>query len=123
VDQFGKVKNKRHLQLAGAFRELADQIERLPDHGDFEHVERALGSFADARDVSFRYAPNPLEPDRRFLELKVWTADGKRWRSRWIKQGTKQHVAAFLRHFRTPHTVWTNAGDMARKLASGNEFS
>jgi hypothetical protein len=104
-DQIAHVGNADGLRIARIARELAREVEQAPAIGPFEHVIRSLGTIAPAGEVAFRFAPNPLHSERRFLELRVSTPSGKSTAGRWIRQGDNAQIAAFLRGVRTPTTV------------------
>jgi hypothetical protein len=122
VEREGRVTNTDHLAVAAAARALAAEVEALPASGPFAELAPVIGTFRAGRDLTLRVAPDPVEADQRFLELKVWTPDGTRWRGRWIKQGTGAELAGFLRRCRSPQRILRTAADLAARLA-GNEFS
>jgi hypothetical protein len=104
-DQIPQTSNTRQLVIAPVARSFADEVERAPQHGPFEHVVRSIGQVEPAGELAFRFAPNPLEPDRRFLELRVSSKSGKTTSGRWIKQGTNREIAEYLRDAQTPDQV------------------
>jgi hypothetical protein len=114
-DQIDDRTNARHLAIAKVARSLADEVQRTPTTGPFEEVRRSAGTLEPAGEVALRFAPNPLEPAKRFLELKVSSPSGKTTSGRWIKQGTNAQIAAFLRDVATPDTVVSTLHDLLRK--------
>lgn len=122
VERDGRVTNADHLVVVAAARALAAEVEALPARGPFEDLAPVIGTFRTGRDLTLRVAPDPVEADQRFLELKVWTPDGTRWRGRWLKQGTAAQLAGYLRRYRTAQRILRTAADLSMRLA-GNEFS
>lgn len=107
-EETGWITNDDLLKVAGAARALAEQVERSPETGPFEHVHRAIGSIRKTGDLGLRFAPSPLEPHRRCIEVRVTSKSGKTTSGRWVKQGSNAQIAAFLRDIRAPRTiVWT----------------
>jgi hypothetical protein len=95
-------------------------VTAQPTTGTFEHVVQPIGQFGSYGKLQYRYAPNPLDTAKRFLELRLFTPSGKSSWARWISQGSNEQVAAFLRHVRTPYTLLTAMEEMSRKLAQDN---
>lgn len=93
--------------VAAGCRALAPKAEQAPVRGSFEHIDEPIGAFGECSDLSLRFAPNPLEPEKRFLEVRVTSKSAKTTSGRWVKQGTNEDVASFLRRVRTPHLILT----------------
>ncbi len=117
VDANGHVTNAHELEVRTQCRALADAIDKLPTTGAFEHVIHVVGTFAPRGKLQFRYAPNPLDETKRFLELRLHTPTGKSSWAKWVGQGTNEQVAAFLRQLRTPFVILVHMEAMAIKLA------
>jgi hypothetical protein len=116
-DYGGGIVNEDALVVRAKLHALASLVEAQPAIGEFAHVQMSLGAQGKAGDVVLRFAPNPLELDRRFVELKVSTKGGERWRGRWIAQGTNPQIAVFLRETRTPIEVLSVADGLLQKLS------
>lgn len=93
--------------VGAACRAVAPKVEQAPVRGSFEHIYQQIGAFGECSDLSLRFAPNPLELDKRFLEVRATSKSGKTTSGRWVKQGTNEDIAGFLRRIRTPHLVLT----------------
>lgn len=104
-DQIAKYDNKNILRIRATAEELAKDVAYEPEEGTFEHVLRSIGPVVPSGEVAMRFAPNPLNTSRRFLELRVSSASGKTTSGRWIKQGTNAQIARFLRDVRMPALV------------------
>ena len=87
--------------IAAAVHELAAQIERLPETGEFGAIEQPF-VHVDRRAV-LRCAPSPADPERmRFIELRVASTSGMSTTSQWLLAGSNGELAAYLRW---PETV------------------
>jgi len=117
TDQDGDTTNADQLAVHAVNRALADAITALPSTGNFEHVHQPIGQFGRFGKLQYRYAPNPMDLSKRFLELRLYTPSGKSSFARWVKQGTNDQVAAFLRFVRTPYTILFAMEELSRKLA------
>lgn len=115
-DEHGQVTNADDLRLVSRCRELAQLVERAPTTGAFEQLHQVLGGFRGHGEARFRFAANPLEAQRRFLELRVSTPSGKSSLGYWIKQGTNEQIAAFLRSHLGPRTILANIDELAADL-------
>jgi len=113
ADRHGKVTNKPQLDVYTACCGLADKLRA----GEFEFVFHSVGSSDGSGEVVLRLAPNPLEEQLRFIELRVHTASGKSWYGRWLKIGTNAQIAKFLRNVRTPALIMLTTPELRRKLA------
>jgi hypothetical protein len=107
-----EVTNDDHRKIAAVARKLADQVEHAPATGAFEHAYLPIGKVGSSGGIEFRFAPNPLEPDQRFVELRVSSKSGKTTSGRWIKQGNNKQIASFLRQIRTPYAVLRAMNDL-----------
>jgi hypothetical protein len=87
--------------IAAALLELAAQIERLPETGEFATIEQPF-VHVDRRAV-LSCAPSPADPERiRFIELRVASPSGMSTTSQWLLAGANGELAAYLRW---PETV------------------
>ena len=114
-DQIADTTNERQLAIAGAARTLAETVERAPADGEFEHVLAPLGTIEPTGGLAFRFAPDPLHLERRFLELRVTSKSGKTTSARWMKLGSNAQIATFLRDAATPDKVMDTMLDLLRK--------
>ena len=87
--------------IAAVLRELAAQIELLPETGEFGAIEQPF-VHGDQR-VVLRCAPSPADPERkRFVELRVGSESGQSTTSQWLLAGSNGELGAYLRW---PETV------------------
>jgi hypothetical protein len=98
------ITNHDHLKIREAARELADEVDKTPDLGNFEPVSKTIGKVGKANDIALRYAPSPTEARSRIVDVRVQLGNGKTSERR-IKQGSHNDVAAFLRRVQTPSVV------------------
>ena len=103
-------------EIRSAALSLAELIADIPERGPFENVLQRIGPIELSGEVVLRLASNPLEDERRFVEVRVHTPSGKSWMGRWLTQGTNAQIAAFLRDVETPALIVTNARGLRRKL-------
>jgi hypothetical protein len=101
-DQIARYDNKSVLRIRATAEELAQDVAYEPETGTFDHVVHSIGTVEPAGELAMRFAPNPLDPSRRFLELRVSSPSSKTTSGRWIKQGTNTQIARFLREVRMP---------------------
>lgn len=120
IDHESDQTNTRQLVVAEVSRKLAAVIAKLPADGEFEHVIEPVATFAPYGLLQYRYAPNPMDLTKRFLELRLFTPSGKGSWARWVKQGTNDQVVGFLARPRTGYVMVQNMEEMSRKLAQEN---
>jgi hypothetical protein len=106
-DAIAETSNAIELQLAVVAHRLADRIEQAPTRGAFTHLTESVGPLETATDVSFHFGVSPFDADLRYIELVVQSRSPKRTlkTGRWVRKGTNDRIAAFLRDARSPRRI------------------
>lgn len=115
-DAVGDRSNALELALANVAHRVADRIEELPRRGGFALVTEPVGPVDEASEVAFVLGTSPFNADLRYVELVVSSRTRKRTlkTGRWIRKGTNERIAGFLRAPRTARVVLRKVREILR---------
>lgn len=113
-DESSQVVNEKDLAVRRGALRLASEVEEAPESIGVADLTRSIGRVPPSGGLALRVAADPLQPDRRFLEVRVTTPGGKSASGRRLRQGSPARIAAFLRDAATPRAVLLAMHDLLR---------
>jgi hypothetical protein len=119
LERFYRITGQRKATPAEAVRDLADAVEKIPPAGPFEPIEIEL-EMPGVRRTMLRLAASPTKPQKRYVELQVYTPSGISHSSQWMESGTNAELAAFLRRTTTVAEIDALADELAVGLQRNN---
>jgi hypothetical protein len=101
--------------LQQAIAALAERIEEMPPGVTaFEAIEVPLT--ITGRKAMLRFAVSPAKPDRRFLDLTVWSASGLSTSAQWLSNGSGDELIAHLRRPEMAADIRSSAEELIQSL-------
>jgi hypothetical protein len=114
LERLYRATGQRKATPAEAVGILADAIEKIPPAEPFKPIEIEL-EMPGVRRTMLRFAASPTKPQKRYVELQVYTPSGISHSSQWMESGTNAELVGFLR--RT--TMVAEIDALADELAVG----
>jgi hypothetical protein len=142
LDELGKPKSGEReayeARKEGEDREALEQVYRRTGQGKPDSIQQAIAALVQrieemppgatmiepievpltiaGRQAVLRFAASPSKPDRRFLDLTVWSESGFSTSAQWLSNGSGDQVMAHLRRPEMAADIQSTAEELIQSL-------